>query len=515
MASLLSFAAPSPRSRAYGRVASFLARRADRAQARAEGNHLPPVSDTRRIMTREEGIALGQFVREVNRHPYGEIHIRHHATAVTMRLPNGTPRCVDVDALALEWLVKLGVVNRFGGLVWVETNVRDPETLRHVLQHAVHPVPEPPLSDEDREERATWDKIYQPHTYTYLPSTVWQATTAAAVDTQRGAMLGRLLAPLSGTAWRGAGTVAASELGLCKLIDAMKITHWGEATDSELSLTVHSADGMTSGWSGQAHRNWDMLQPERVAHEALATATQHLHAVRAEPGRYTAILSATAVGQLLQALAPFFNVEWGGPFSIPGNAVGQRDRRGERLFDERITLTTDPTDPEGGDFPFFPDGLPYPSGKVTWVENGVLKRRSVGVGRGLEYGMTPLRDPECVRMSGGPTSVDEMIAQCERGIYVHRFSAIHDVDNLSATMEGFTRGGCLLIQHGKITHPVKDFRFRESPVLALNRVMALGTPQRVAFGFTPRDSWRWPFPPVIAPPVMVRDFNFSALADNA
>jgi len=513
MASLLSLSVPSLQSRTYARVASFLARRADRAQARAEGY---PVSDTRRIMTQEEAIALGQFVRTVNATPDGDVSIRHQVTAITMRRPDGTPRLVDVDELALEWLVKLGVIDRFEGQVWVRTNVRDPETLQHVLQQAVRPIPVPPLSDEEREERATWDKMFQPHTYTYLPTTIWQATTAAALETQRGAMLGRLLAPLTGTPWRVAGTVGVSELGFCTLNTAMQTTHWGEATDSELSVTLYSADGMTSGWSGHAHRNWDKLEPERVAHEALTIATQHLHAVRAEPGRYTAILSATAMGQLLRAMARFFNVETLGPFSYPHQVVGARDKRGQQLFDSRITLTTDPTDPEGGDFPFFPGGNPYPSGKVTWMENGVLKRRSASVGLGLQYGMTPLRDPECVRMSGGPTSIDEMIANCERGLYVHRLSAVHEVDALSGTMEGFTRHGCLLIQNGKITHPVKDFRFRESPFLALNRVLALGTPQRVAFGFQPpHENQPWPLPPVIAPPVMVRDFNFSALADNA
>jgi predicted Zn-dependent protease len=128
--------------------------------------------------------------------------------------------------------------------------------------------------------------------------------------------------------------------------------------------------------------------------------------------------------------------------------------------------------------------------------------------------MTPLRDPFCVRMTGGLTTVEEMIAQCERGVYVHRFTSIHVVDGWSGMMDGFTRDGCLLIMDGKIKKPVKDFRFYESPVLAFNRVLALGTPRRVSFGFTPRDPG-WPSSPVIAPPMMIRDFNFSALADSA
>jgi len=499
-------------------VADFLARRADRADAIAEGKNDATRMDSaapRRIMTREEAVALAQFVRDVLNRPTEDIQVQHRATAVALRTPDALPRCVDVDEFWLNWNVKLGNITPFHGHVEVGTDVRDLEMLRHVLQHAAHPLPEPPPSEDELEERATWNKIFTPRPFTYLPVTTWRANTAAAADTKRGAMLTRLLAPLAGTSWQGAGTVAVSQYGFCAVNDAMHVAQWGEATDSEISLTVHSADGATSGWSGQAHRDWDQLDPERVAHESIAEATRQLNAVRAEPGRYTTILSATAVGQLLQQMAPMFNVMQASPFSFRGQMAKAKDRRGQRLFDPRITLTTDPTDPEGGDFPFFPEGAPYPSDKVTWVENGVLRRRSVGLGDAFDLGMIPLRDPACIRMSGGPTSVEDMIAQCERGIYVHRLATINVVDGWSGTMEGFTRNGCLLIQNGKIKHPVTDFRFYESPFLSFNRVLALGAPRRVAFGFTPRDSEQWPYAPVIAPPLMVRDFNFSALADNA
>jgi hypothetical protein len=53
-----------------------------------------------------------------------------------------------------------------------------------------------------------------------------------------------------------------------------------------------------------------------------------------------------------------------------------------------------------------------------------------------------------------------------------------------------------------------------------NRLIAVGTPERVAFGFNSSGSPHryerledWPPPPVIAPPLMVRDFNFTALSD--
>jgi hypothetical protein len=61
---------------------------------------------------------------------------------------------------------------------------------------------------------------------------------------------------------------------------------------------------------------------------------------------------------------------------------------------------------------------------------------------------------------------------------------------------------------------VKNFRILESPFFVLNKVEALGVPERAAFGYSAeRSALSWPRPPVIVPPMMVRDFNFASLND--
>jgi predicted Zn-dependent protease len=115
-----------------------------------------------------------------------------------------------------------------------------------------------------------------------------------------------------------------------------------------------------------------------------------------------------------------------------------------------------------------------------------------------------------------------MIAQCKEGILVNRVSDVEMVDEYTCVLTGVTHGGCFLIKDGRIFKPVKNFRFLESPFFFLNRIEALGVPERAAFGFTPRGenepAWdshggAWPRPPLIVPPMMVRDFNFTALSD--
>jgi len=117
--------------------------------------------------------------------------------------------------------------------------------------------------------------------------------------------------------------------------------------------------------------------------------------------------------------------------------------------------------------------------------------------------------------------VDDVIAKLEDGSI--EVSPRQDTQNaramwgmsrtlISNLMTGVTEGGCFLVHNGKIEKSVKDFRFVESMYFILNRLVAIGSSQRTAFGYAP---WHgsWPIEPTIVPPLMVDDFNFVALAE--
>jgi predicted Zn-dependent protease len=68
-----------------------------------------------------------------------------------------------------------------------------------------------------------------------------------------------------------------------------------------------------------------------------------------------------------------------------------------------------------------------------------------------------------------------------------------------------------LIENGKISKPVKNLAFTESVLFALNKVDALGVPQRA---FHPPISWFTAIPqPVIVPALKIDDFSFTSLSD--
>jgi predicted Zn-dependent protease len=193
-----------------------------------------------------------------------------------------------------------------------------------------------------------------------------------------------------------------------------------------------------------------------------------------------------------------------------------RPRLNERIMDPRITLACDPNDPDGGYLPF--NSQAFPLIPMTFVDAGVLKQLAYETSFAADQGVTPANDaPSALRMTTVPgtrtSTVDEMIASCKEGIYVNRLSQLQGVDSSDGgALTGLTNGGCFLIRDGKIDKSIRDFRFIESPWFFLNRLIAIGVPERAPFGYSP---WagEWPIAPTVVPPLMVSDFNFIGLAD--
>ena len=101
---------------------------------------------------------------------------------------------------------------------------------------------------------------------------------------------------------------------------------------------------------------------------------------------------------------------------------------------------------------------------------------------------------------GGTRSTEELIAGCARGVLVTHFFYIRALDPRTVLQTGLTRDGAFLIENGRVTKPLKNFRWNESPLLMLNRLEDIGRPEPTAAGR-------------LMPALRVRDFNFASLSD--
>src|SRR5205085_399679 len=105
----------------------------------------------------------------------------------------------------------------------------------------------------------------------------------------------------------------------------------------------------------------------------------------------------------------------------------------------------------------------------TWIADGMLKSLCTGVGS-LGHGKAYAWMPFGFRLHGGDTTLEQMIAQCDDGIYVNRFTDVDTLDWNSGTMTGVTSDGCFLVKKGKLDRPIKNFRFLTSPFFVLNNI---------------------------------------------
>lgn len=291
-------------------------------------------------------------------------------------------------------------------------------------------------------------------------------------------------------------------------------------TGAALTTTVRTADGKGSGWAGASTNDVTKIDAGALARRAADKARRSVGAVAIEPGRYTVILEPTAVGNLVQLIAGAFDArsadEGRSFFSKPGGGT----KIGMKVVDERVTIISDPMDPDAPGAPFGPDG--FPSVKRTWIENGVLRSlnydrfwaKKMGVaatgggGGGRGGGGGGGGGAGGLRMLGGDATLEQMIASTERGILCTRFWYIRPVDQRTILYTGLTRDGTFLIEKGKITHPVKNLRWNESPIFMLNNLEMLGRPERVSAS---EDGS--PGGGIIMPPVKARDFNFTSASD--
>ena len=315
----------------------------------------------------------------------------------------------------------------------------------------------------------------------------------------------RLVEPSIAAGMRASGFVEVSAQSRA-VFNTAGTAAYHAGTRAQYSVTVRTPDGTGSGWAGVEDSDWSRIDAEAVSRRALEKCRASANAKAIEPGRYTVILEPQAVHDLFfPAVRALDRYQAENVRSVYTKEPGA-SKIGMRLLDDRITVTTDPMDPEAGYTPFDSWGTPFQAS--TWFDKGVLTElaydRDYAVMRlGRELGRP---QPYSYRMSGGDATTDQLIAGTSRGLLVTRLSDVRVLDPLSLLCTGTTRDGLWLVENGEIKHPIRNFRFNESPMFVFNSIEEIGQTERVLSGFPPAEAVR-------VPAIKARDFTFTSLAD--
>jgi predicted Zn-dependent protease len=274
------------------------------------------------------------------------------------------------------------------------------------------------------------------------------------------------------------------------------------STEASLTVTCRSRDAQGSGWAGlESHRS-AAIDAGALTQLAAEKADISRDAKPLDPGKYVVVLEAQAVAELLSFLIDSLDARAADEGYSWFSHQGGGTRLGEALFHSSITLRSDPADVDNPAMPFADDGEAHKL--VRWIGSGVLENLTRSRFWADKTGVAALSPPSSVLLDGTDVELIELVRAADRAVLVTRFWYNRMLDPRTILATGLTRDGTFLIEEGKITTAVKNFRYNESPVTLLKNVLALGKPQRVVTG-----GGRV----MVVPPMVVKDFNFASLSD--
>jgi predicted Zn-dependent protease len=273
-------------------------------------------------------------------------------------------------------------------------------------------------------------------------------------------------------------------------------------THAEFSITMQ--DEPAASWAKADSGDVRNFDPQQLAARASQKAQMAKDAQELAPGKYTVILEPAAVLDLVGHLFYDFAAT-----AIEDQRSCLIKRMGKPLLGKNISITDDVYHPQQLGAPF--DGEGMPRQRVSLVEGGVPKnlvysrssakksgKKPTGHGFALpnEYGEAPMN----LVFGGGDSSVEKMVASTDRGLLVTRVWYIREVDPYEKIMTGMTRDGLYLVENGKVTSAVKNFRFNQSLIELLQNVESMSPASRT----TAEEAFV-----MVVPAMKVHNFHFT------
>jgi predicted Zn-dependent protease len=337
---------------------------------------------------------------------------------------------------------------------------------------------------------------------TYRPSPTFSEATARITPEQRAEIARASIEPCRRQKLVAAGYMEDNQ-GFVAFANSKGNFGYQRATNMDYTCTVRTEDGRGSGWVGRNLQDVSAFRPATDIEIAMRKASASAEAKALEPGKYTVILEPAAAAGLISFMFNFFaarQADEGRSFlSKPGGG----NKLGQQVYDPRVTFISDPWHPEAPVMPW--DGTGLPRERMAFVENGKIANLNYSRFWAQKQGKRAVGQPGNLIMSGGTKSTSDLVRETQRGVLVTRTWYIRMVDPQTVLLTGLTRDGTFYIENGQLKHPIKNFRFNESPVIMLNNIDELGRPVRVGGDETALR--------MLIPPMRLRDFTFTSLSD--
>ncbi len=216
----------------------------------------------------------------------------------------------------------------------------------------------------------------------------------------------------------------------------------------------------------------DEILPE---FELLLSIYENNPGYKTEIGNQRVLFGPQAIAQLTMLCL------WGGFFGRAyeeGRAFTTKNKFGDKLFSELISVTDDPTNPNVFQMPFDFNGKrrrPF-----VLVDKGIFVNLCYDSKTAAKYKKTPtghdLNNWDVVFATGtGPADLNVALQLTENGLYIPHLHYIHMPDPTRGIFTGSSRFNALLIKDGRFVAPIFSSRITDSIPNLFNNVVAVAS----------------------------------------
>lgn len=288
-------------------------------------------------------------------------------------------------------------------------------------------------------------------------------------------------------ALKGAASASGAfriEENLLAVKNSLGVERFYTGNQAWLSVTLSGEHG-NSGWALQHHPDASQIDYNKIAQTALKKAATSRDPIALEDGQYTVILEPAAVGQLLLLLA---FMGFGGKTLYQKRSFMARSM-GQKIAGDNFSVYEDAGDPDFNYRPFDYEGVQRR--KVELIANGIAKgvvynsywanlMETTSTGHALAPNNRFGPYPKTMVVAPGDSSLEEMIASTERGVYITHFWYLNFLNPMRTMVTGTTIDGTFLIENGRISKPIKNMRTNQSILEAFSNIEAV-TKERIVY----------------------------------
>lgn len=309
------------------------------------------------------------------------------------------------------------------------------------------------------------------------PQSYFESTAGLSAQT-RAEAIGRIIDAAASAGYAAFGTYrsSASELAVASTTGIRAHTSY---TTAYLKALVEGSAG--TGFGDAYDRDAARIDAEAVAKQAVNKCAANHDQGEIEPGEYEAIFESNAVADMLR-----FPAVWGmGAREVLDGQSFMSGKLGERVAGEQVTIWDDPNDPRC--LPVSIDFEGIPSQRVDIIKVGVAQGPVYDTETALEAGtkstghaQEPFGDfisgplPNHLVMPEGDSTIEEMVRNVKRGVWVTRFHYTHCPDPKRVIATGTTRDGTFLIRDGEVVGALKNLRLEMSVLDLLSSLQEAG-----------------------------------------